>query len=224
MKPYRVLATGEQRGVIEFLTNSKSRHEIGCEHGEDLLNYFIRKYGQVGTPEFTKAQHNFVISMAPYSLLCYIFQIKDRHNANIMINDDGYILHIDFGFIFDISPGRNLNFEKAPFKLTREMIDLMGGGKDKPVFREFMKIYTKCFISARSRYNEIEAICSLMLNAGLPCFKKDSFTRMKQRFFLDKTDVDLMSNIEWTINDSINSITTTGYDMYQKRQNEIFYI
>lgn len=223
MKPYRVFATGQERGVIECITHAKSRHELGEEYPEDLLSYFVHKYGQIGTPEFNRAQHNFIISLAPYSLLSYIFQIKDRHNANIMIDDDGHILHIDFGFIFDISPGGGLKFERAPFKLTREMISLMGG-KDSHGFKEFKKLYTQCFIATRSRYDEIEIIASLMVNAGFPCFTRDSFKNLRQRFFLDKMGNELSYFIDSTINDSMNSLTTNGYDMYQYAQNKIFYI
>ncbi len=32
------------------------------------------------------------------------------------------MIHIDFGFIFDISPGRDMKFERAAFKLTREVV------------------------------------------------------------------------------------------------------
>ena len=45
-----------------------------------------------------------------------------------MINNKGHLVHIDFGFIFDISPANNLRFERANFKLTKEMIKIMGGG------------------------------------------------------------------------------------------------
>lgn len=48
--------------------------------------------------------------------------MKDRHNGNILLDDDGHVIHIDFGFMLSNSPG-GVNFENAPFKLTREMLE-----------------------------------------------------------------------------------------------------
>ena len=91
---------------------------MGRAKVNDLQDFFIAKYGGQDTVSFQTARLNFIQSMAAYSVACYILQIKDRHNGNIMIDGDGHIVHIgmcsyygryfilfvsiDFGFLFDI--------------------------------------------------------------------------------------------------------------------------
>lgn len=49
--------------------------------------------------------------------------MKDRHNGNLLLDEEGHIIHIDFGFMLSNSPG-GVNFESAPFKLTRELLEV----------------------------------------------------------------------------------------------------
>lgn len=51
--------------------------------------------------------------------MCYC-----RHNGNILLTADGHIIHIDYGFILSISPGKNLGFESSAFKLTHEFVEV----------------------------------------------------------------------------------------------------
>jgi phosphatidylinositol 4-kinase len=103
--PNRVTATAPGCGVIDVLPNSISRDMVGREAVNGLYDYFISKYGNEDSLRFQEARSSFVKSMAAYSVISYLLQFKDRHNGNIMIDDAGHILHIDFGFCFDIVPG-----------------------------------------------------------------------------------------------------------------------
>ena len=221
--PYKVFTTGGDRGVIECIEHASSRHDIGAETRVPLLQYFTMKYGAIGTPSFCKAQQNFIKSLAPYSLICYIFQVKDRHNANIMIDEEGHVIHIDFGFIFDISPGGNIKFERAPFKLTREYIDLLGGCREAAPFQQFVSLLLKCFVAIQARHSEIEAICELMTNAGLPCFRPDSLRKLRERFAVDRSASEIPDYVNSLVNGSFESLTTSAYDSFQNAQNGIYY-
>jgi len=92
--PYRVLATAPGCGIIDVVPNATSRDEMGRTKVNDLYSYFVDTYGGVNSEEFKGARWQFIQSMAAYSVACYILQIKDRHNGNIMIDGEGHIVHI----------------------------------------------------------------------------------------------------------------------------------
>ena len=64
--------------------------------------------------------------MAGYAIFTYLFNVKDRHNGNILLDCLGHLIHIDFGFFLQNSPG-GMGFEAAQFKLTQEYVDILGG-------------------------------------------------------------------------------------------------
>lgn len=94
LMPYRVVATAPGCGVIECVPNAKSRDQLGRETDTPLHVYFLNTYGDEAGKPFQKARRNFIKSMAAYSVVGFLLQIKDRHNGNIMIDKDGNIIHI----------------------------------------------------------------------------------------------------------------------------------
>ncbi|KAK8168122.1 hypothetical protein BKA80DRAFT_300117 [Phyllosticta citrichinensis] len=218
--PYRVTATAPGCGVIDVLPNSISRDMLGREAVNGLYDYFVSKYGGEDSIRFQEARNNFVKSMAAYSIISYLLQFKDRHNGNIMIDDSGHILHIDFGFCFDIAPG-GIKFERAPFKLTQEMVAVMGGSTDSQPYHWFEELCIKAFLAARQHCEHLAHIVIAMLDSGLPCFKPETVQHFRERFVLDKTEREAADFMRFLIRKSYNSLSTGQYDRFQLLTNGI---
>ncbi|KAF2863553.1 phosphatidylinositol-4-kinase [Piedraia hortae CBS 480.64] len=219
--PYRVTATAPGCGVIDVLPNSVSRDMLGREAVNGLYEYFISKYGTEDSLAFQAARSNFTKSMAAYSIISYLLQFKDRHNGNIMLDDHGHILHIDFGFCFDIAPG-GVRFERAPFKLTPEMVAVMGG-KGSKTFEAFEGLCVKAFLAVRGHVGELVEVVQAMLDSGLPCFKPETIRHFRERFVLEKTEREAGEFVRKLVGWSERSYSTAVYDYFQLLTNGIPY-
>ncbi|KAJ3513745.1 hypothetical protein NLJ89_g2774 [Agrocybe chaxingu] len=206
--PYRVTATGPGCGVIDVVPNSTSRDEMGRQKVNDLQDFFIAKYGGQDTTSFQKARLNFIQSMAAYSVACYILQIKDRHNGNIMIDGEGHIVHIGQPFRVFLRPG-GVKFEPSSFKLNHEMVVLMGGRYSQAI---------------RPYAEQIVDTVQLMLDSGLPSFKGEpTIRRLRDRFALHLNERQAADYMMGIIRNAHENVRSTAYDEFQRLQNGIPY-
>uniref|UniRef100_A0A8R1TQK8 Phosphatidylinositol 4-kinase beta n=1 Tax=Onchocerca volvulus TaxID=6282 RepID=A0A8R1TQK8_ONCVO len=232
LRPYKIVVCSPNSGMIEPILDASSLHQIkknmiirsptfGAVQPA-LLTHFFETFGPPSSEAFLVAQQNFVRSCAGYSLACYFLQVKDRHNGNILLDSEGHLIHIDFGYILSISP-KNLGFETSPFKLTQELIDVMGG-INSDMFGYYKILILKGLLATRKHYEQIVTIVEIMINGSqLPCFRGGNSTirLLKDRFHMNYTEEQLRILVDAMVEQSRDSITTRLYDNYQYYSNGI---
>jgi phosphatidylinositol 4-kinase len=254
MRPYTILAVGGDAGLVECLSDAKSIDEVKKETDsfESLREYFERAFGPPSrkrrvsgygplTPpsphnpmapaehlSFEQAQDNFLRSLVGYSLVCYVLQIKDRHNGNILLDRYGHIMHIDFGFVLGDTPkmGKVPIFsERAPFKLSAEFWDVLGGWNldDGGLGVRFCKMFELAFACASSHADEIASLVEatvLLLDSNYRT-ARDAANSVRSRLRMRGApgSIEQKSFIMDLVNAALTSWGTSTYDWLQKNMN-----
>ena len=234
LRPCKILVGPNGGGLIETVPNAISIHSIKkgilkilgrSEYTQEdlsLKGYFIRKFGTPDGEEYSVAVDNFIKSLAGYSLLTYTLQIRDRHNGNILLDREGNLIHIDFGFMLSNSPGY-VGFESAPFKLTADYLDLLEGiGSEK--WLKFKGLLTQGLLALRKHYDQLICLLEVLLpNSTLPCFYagETALLNFKERLHLSLTDQQIYILIDRLMTTSTLNVFTRLYDNYQYVYNQI---
>lgn len=228
LRPYRIVSTGKNSGLLETITDAQSLDALKKRSEyQGLRKHFEYTYGggNSTSKEFKAAQRNFLQSLVAYSLVCYLLQIKDRHNGNILIDTDGHLVHIDFGFLLGIAPGGSWSFESAPFKLTKEMVQVLGGVSSS-LFGEFVQLFVLGMLAAQRNAEKIITLVEIMMrNSTFPCFQdrdvSKDLQKLRDRFLLQHSTEQLVKASMKMISASYKNKWTKRYDQFQKITNGI---
>lgn len=229
VRPYDILATDPDGGLIEAMPDTISIDALkrGDPHFTTLDDWFDRHFnwGARGRERVAAARMNFVRSMASYSVVCYLLNIKDRHNGNVLLSKIGHIMHIDFGFLLTNSPGGNINFETS-IKLTNDFVGVMGGPRSS-MFATYRKLCIQAFLAARKYRERIILLVEMMLsgNRDLKCFvggPRMVMAGLRARFFEGASDRQCVMLIHQLIDESIDNWRTRWYDAYQRWAQGVF--
>ena len=222
VSPVTVLVTGPDSGFIEPLMNTVSLHQIKKQH-HTLPEYFRKEYGAETSEKYLTAQLNFVRSVAAYSLICYLLQVKDRHNGNILLDNEGHIIHIDYGFVLNMSP-KNMGFESSAFKLTHEYVEIIGG-IESDMFNYYKLLMLKGLIASRKHMDRLVQIFDVMTLGNTSPFARHGASAVKSlrdRFHISKTEHQLQLTLDTLVEQSYHSLSTAVYDKFQYVTNGIF--
>ncbi len=230
--PFRILVAAAEGGLVETVKNAISIHSIKknayttrpSNEPYSLRDHYIRTFGSPDSDTFINARDAFVKSLAGYSLITYLLQLRDRHNGNILIDAQGHMIHIDFGFMLANFPGGYYGFESAPFKLSSEYIDLLGGLHSEP-FAAFKELMFHGFMALRKHADRLFLLLEIaQKNSKLPCFGSSGPTtiaQLRQRFQLGLTEQQVRLFVDRMITGSAYNVFTRLYDSYQYYSNGI---
>ncbi|XP_058088685.1 phosphatidylinositol 3-kinase, root isoform isoform X2 [Magnolia sinica] len=204
LTPYRVLATGQEEGMLEFIPSS-SLALILSEH-RSIVNYLQKFHPDEDGPFGITATclETFIKSCAGYSVITYILGIGDRHLDNLLLRDDGRLFHVDFGFIL----GRDPKPFPPPMKLCKEMVEAMGGAESQ-YYTRFKSYCCEAYNILRKSSNLILNLFHLMAGSNIPDIASDpekGILKLQEKFRLDLDDEDSVHFFQDLINDSVSAL------------------
>ncbi|KAH9815597.1 kinase-like domain-containing protein [Melampsora americana] len=204
LTPYKVLATGQVDGMIQFVS-SITLGEIASRFPGGILEYLRIESpdtsGGIGTYGVTPSVlENFVRSCAGYCVVTYILGVGDRHLDNLMLSPTGHFFHVDFGYIL----GRDPKPFPPSIKVCKEMLDGMGG--DQSVhYGRFKRLCYTAFICLRKSSGLIINLVGLMIDANIPDIQLEpdkAVMKVQEKFRLDLSEEDAIKHFEKELNET----------------------
>lgn len=225
LQSYSVISCSRSCGFIETLLDCVSidslKKSTGCSLSQFFQQYFTSSESSIS---LSQALQNFMESLAAYSLVTYILSVKDRHNGNILLCRDGSIIHIDFGFMLSSSPGGGIGFESAPFKLTPEYLELLGG-EEGPLFDMFQALFVRGLLELRAHAWKLLLLIDIMAESTtMTCMqagKQQVLDGVRDRLFLHLNDEQCIESCMSLIDDACCHWRSIQYDRYQRTTNNI---
>lgn len=158
--------------------------------------------------------NNYIESLAGYCVITYLLGIGDRHLENLMIDRNGKLFHIDFGYAM----GEDPKWNPPLFKLTVEMINAMGG-KESENYTYFENKCVTYFITLRKHSKLLLNLMHLMVDSnivvnpkkGIP-LKRESMELLAQRLILNENEKKAEIYFKKLMKECINSNLGVLYD------------
>ncbi|CAJ0767125.1 3651_t:CDS:10, partial [Entrophospora sp. SA101] len=207
LTPYKVLATGTDHGLVQFIPSSSLADVLNDYNGSLLM--FLKAHhpeekavGAYGVNPVV--MDTYVKSCAGYCVVTYLLGVGDRHLDNLLLSPDGNLFHVDFGFIL----GRDPKPFPPPMKLCKEMVEAMGGANSIHYLR-FRSYCYSAFNILRKNANLILNLFALMVNANVPDIKIEpdkAVWKVQEKFRLDLTEEEAIKYFQNLINDSVSAL------------------
>ena len=239
LSPYRILATSASAGAVQFVPSITLGAAQSKYTGNYILTYLRTnnpdKKAELGVRK--EAMDTYIKSCAGYCVVTYLLGVGDRHLDNLLLTPDGthsphpipslfilpaltnhlpvgHFFHIDFGYIL----GRDPKPMPPPIKLSKEMVDAMGGS-DSANYATFKQYCFTAYTTLRKSSNLILNLFALMTDANIPDIRAEpdkAVEKIRERFALGVSEEEAIRGFEALIEDSVGRLFPQFIDMVHR--------
>ncbi|CAH2049622.1 unnamed protein product, partial [Iphiclides podalirius] len=214
LTPYKVLATSSRHGFLQFVESVTVAEALAAEGS---IQSFLRKHNPApGAPHGIRpdAMDTYVRSCAGYCVITYLLGVGDRHLDNLLLRRCGALFHIDFGYIL----GRDPKPLPPPMKLSREMVEAMGG-VHADHYHEFRKLCYTAFLHLRRHANLMLNLFSLMVDASVPDIALEpdkAVKKVQDKLRLDLGDEEAVHYFQNLLDMSVTAVMAVLVEQFHK--------
>src|SRR5579875_285053 len=212
IKTYQVLCLKKNVGIIEIIQDAETIYNIKYGLKTSILNFILNNNSHLSVNDI---RERFIKSTSAYCVISYLLGIGDRHLDNIMVTKDGYLFHIDYGFILGIEPKPLAQY----IRISEDIVEAIGG-KESNYYKYFLDLCVKIYNCLR----KYVWLFMGMLNI-IPEYEKkykDSYIHEEvvKRFLPSENDEEAEKRLTIKIEQSCDNYTTSIIDFFHYHSRE----
>ena len=93
---YAVMPVKANAGIIEMVKGATTLYDIKHKYGTTLQNFILDRNSDLTV---IALRERFIKSVAAACVLSYVLGVGDRHLENMLVTDDGKLIHVDFFYL-----------------------------------------------------------------------------------------------------------------------------
>lgn len=129
---YNVFPISNRTGIIQMLDGVTTLYDVKHKHNTTLQNFILDRNSDMSVDAL---RTKFVKSVAAACVLSYVIGVGDRHLENMLVTDDGKLIHVDFSYLLGDDP----KHVKTEMRITPDMLDALGG-TNSSTFTQFQEL------------------------------------------------------------------------------------
>ncbi|XP_071166399.1 phosphatidylinositol 3-kinase catalytic subunit type 3-like isoform X3 [Mytilus edulis] len=215
LTPYKVLATSSKHGFVQMIEECLPLAELLATDG--TIHNFLKKHAPMEGAVYgisPEVIDNYIKSCAGYCVVTYLLGVGDRHLDNLLLTKNGKLFHVDFGYIL----GRDPKVLPPPMRLSREMVDAMGG-TNSDHFHDFKKHCYTSFLALRRSANLILNLFALVVDASIPDIALEpdkTVKKVQDKFVLHLNDEEAVHYMQNLIEISVTAMMAAVFENLHK--------